>query len=103
MRVEYAMHHRLQSLHHRLRSFPSLVHHGTCPHAAPHSPRPSQATAPPPKLKRKMVYFLKLARVALVKEDVSKLVGAAGVALLWVGRCAARWVLGRHVPKARAP
>lgn len=44
-----------------------------------------QATAPPPKLKRKMVYFLKLARVALVKEDIRKLVGGAAGTRLWAG------------------
>ena len=36
-----------------------------------------QTTSPPGKLRRKTVYFLKLARVPLVKEDLDKLVGAA--------------------------
>jgi hypothetical protein len=37
-----------------------------------------QTTSPPGKLRRKTVYFLKLARVPLVKEDLDKLVGADG-------------------------
>ena len=38
----------------------------------------AQTNSPPSKLKRKTVYFLKLQRVALVKEDIDKLVGAKG-------------------------
>lgn len=60
---------------------------------------PPQATAPPPKLKRKMVYFLKLARVALVKEDVRKLVGTAGAGQ----GCSALWVLAAARPKQPHP
>ena len=58
--------------------------------------RPLQTAAPPAKLKRKMVYFLKLSRVSLLKEGFDKQVGAAVSPLRAVVEAAAppHWIPG---------
>jgi hypothetical protein len=56
---------------------PSCVPAETCKHSTRPCPLVLQTTSSPGKLRRKTVYFLKLARAPLVKEDLDKLVGAA--------------------------
>ena len=50
----------------------------TCP---AHCPR-SQANKPPSKLKKKTVYFIKLSRASLAKDELDKLVGGNPVRVL---------------------